>query len=729
MNAGSALHRLAELLGIATEFWDWKHRHTQVPDETIIKVMAAMGVDASTPDHAEAAIAEHDLKPWRRSLPPVVVMVEGDDHAHVEVHVVHGHPAQIRLRLETGEVRYLGQRQHLVEPRQIDGVLIGEASFQIPADLPTGYHRLELLSDDRQADSTLIVTPRFLGLPERLGSRRLWGYAAQLYSIRSEGSWGMGDLTDLSDLAIWSATQQYADYVLINPLHAAQSAPPMDNSPYLPSSRLFLNPMYTRPEEVHEFGDLDEEQRAEFNGLRVKLDAELVGQTLVQRDLAWQYKRQALEIIHRRGLRPARQMAFDDFRRKHGRRLRDFATWCVLCEHHGNDWRGWDDDLRRPTSPRVTRLREEYSHEVTFHEWWQWITWEQLSDTQQAATDAGMSVGVITDLAVGVSAASADTWMMADVYAHEITVGAPPDGYNQMGQDWGQPPWRPDRLADTAYAPFRSMLQTALGHAGGVRIDHVIGMFRLWWIPAGGTAREGTYVRYDHDALVGIIMLEAQRADAFVIGEDLGTVEPWVRGYLNERGILGTSVLWFEYDSHGQPLPPEHWREYAMASVVTHDLPPTAGYLANDHVRLRHSLGLLTESLEEEEAAANREQERWMQLLDERGLLGDDGDDDVEAAVLGLYRYLTATSSRVLNVALVDAVGDRRVQNQPGTWKEYPNWQIPLSGPDGEPLRMEEIYQLERPMRLAAVMNGFARVPAPWRPTSGRWASNEDRVR
>ena len=298
-----------------------------------------------------------------------------------------------------------------------------------------------------------------------------------------------------------------------------------------------------------------------------------------------------------------------------------------------------------------------------------------------------------------------------------------------MGQDWGQPPWRPDRLADTAYAPFRSMLQTALGHAGGVRIDHVIGMFRLWWIPAGGTAREGTYVRYDHDALVGIIMLEAQRADAFVIGEDLGTVEPWVRGYLNERGILGTSVLWFEYDSHGQPLPPEHWREYAMASVVTHDLPPTAGYLANDHVRLRHSLGLLTESLEEEEAAANREQERWMQLLDERGLLGDDGDDDVEAAVLGLYRYLTATSSRVLNVALVDAVGDRRVQNQPGTWKEYPNWQIPLSGPDGEPLRMEEIYQLERPMRLAAVMNGFARVPAPWRPTSGRWASNEDRVR
>lgn len=715
MSAGSRLLHLAGLLGIATEFWDWKGRHTQVSEDTVIKVMAAMGVQAATPEQVEAAIAEHGLKPWRRSLPPVVVVPEGEQ-AHVEVHVVHGHPAQIRLRTETGEVRYLGQRQHLVPPREIDGVLIGEASFQIPHDLPTGYHRLELLSDDRQADATLIVTPKFLGLPERLGNRRVWGYAAQLYSLRSQGSWGIGDLVDLSDLAVWSATQQYAHYVLINPLHAAQPVPPMDDSPYLPASRLFLNPMYIRPEEVREFAYLDQTQRAEVAGLRVRLDAELVGEDLVQRDLSWRYKRQALQVIHRAGLRPARQMAFDDFRRRQGRRLRDFATWCMLCEHFGNDWREWDDDLRRPSSPRVAQLRSDYSHQIAFHEWLQWVAWEQLSDAQQSAADAGMSVGVITDLAVGVSAASADTWMMSDVYARGITVGAPPDAYNQMGQDWGQPPWRPDRLADTAYTPFRSMLQSALSHAGGVRIDHILGMFRLWWIPAGGSPREGTYVRYDHDALIGIIMLEAQRAGAFVIGEDLGTVEPWVRGYLAERGILGTSVLWFEYDDQGQPVPPEKWREYAMASVVTHDLPPTAGYLANDHVRLRHELDLLTESLEEEEAAANREQDAWMRLLDARGMLRDDGDDDVETAVLGLYRYLAATKSRVLNVALVDAVGDRRVQNQPGTWREYPNWKIPLSGTDGEPLMMEDIYQMPRPMRLAAVMNGFARVPNPWRP-------------
>ena len=717
MSLESSLYVLAEKLGVTTDFWDWKGRHTQVPQHTIIAVMAAMGVDAATETSAEAAIAELELKPWRRGLPPVVVVSEGDT-THVEAHVVHGHPAQIRLRLEDGEVRYLGQRHHMVEPREVDGTLIGEASFAVPSDLPTGYHRLELLSDDRQSDSTLIVTPRFLGLPERLNDSRLWGYAAQLYSVRSSGSWGIGDLMDLSDLAVWSATQQFSQYVLINPLHASQPVPPMDVSPYLPSSRLFFNPMYLRPEAVPEYALLGQHDRDTIKELREQLNEEQAGEQLLDRDASWTNKREALRIIFGAGLRPARQMAFDDFKRRRGRRLRDFALWCVLCEHYGNDWRQWDEDLQRPTSPRVAKLHNDYLDEITFNEWLQWVSWNQLSDAQQAAQDAGMPVGIVTDLAVGVSGASADTWMMSDIYAQDISVGAPPDGYNQLGQDWGQPPWRPDRLADTAYGPFRSMLQTALSHAGGVRIDHILGMFRLWWIPEGGTPREGTYVRYDHDALIGIIMLEAQRAGAFVIGEDLGTVEPWMRGYLAERGILGTSVLWFENDANGQPSPPEHWREYAMASVITHDLPPTAGYLANEHVRLRHDLGLLTESYEEEAAAAELEQDAWMRRLDERGLFTDDVEDDVEAKVLALYRYLTYTDSRVLNVALVDAVGDYRIQNQPGTWRQYPNWQIPLSGPDGAPLMLEDLYQMERPMRLAAVMNGYSWVPGPSRPAS-----------
>ena len=216
-------------------------------------------------------------------------------------------------------------------------------------------------------------------------------------------------------------------------------------------------------------------------------------------------------------------------------------------------------------------------------------------------------------------------------------MGAPPDAYNQIGQDWSQPPWRPDRLADQAYAPFRELIANVLRHAGGLRVDHIIGLFRLWWIPAGAAPTEGTYVRYDHDALIGILALEAQRADAVVIGEDLGTVEPWVRDYLRERGLLGTSIMWFEgdfdhpaADGSSPPLPAERWREYCLASVTTHDLPPTAGYLAGEHVRLRHRLGLLTRSLDEELDTDRAEQAAWLDELRHRGVLAPDADIDAD---------------------------------------------------------------------------------------------------
>jgi 4-alpha-glucanotransferase len=308
------------------------------------------------------------------------------------------------------------------------------------------------------------------------------------------------------------------------------------------------------------------------------------------------------------------------------------------------------------------------------------------------------------DLAVGVSSAGADAWAWQDVLAGGVTVGAPPDAYAQTGQDWQQPPWRLDRLAELAYAPFRELIATVLRHSGGLRVDHVIGLFRLWWIPSGCLPTDGTYVRYDHDALVGILALEASRADAVIVGEDLGTVEPWVRDYLRNRGVLGTSVLWFEldYDGGGGPLAPERWREYCLASVTTHDLPPTAGYLAGDHIRLRHDLGLLTRELDEEMAADRVEQTAWLDAMRERGLLGDDASPD--ETVLALHRALTFTPARLRCLALTDAVGERRTQNQPGTTAGYPNWRVPLCGPDGRPLLLEDVFASPRAAKLAEIM-------------------------
>jgi 4-alpha-glucanotransferase len=717
-----ALRRLAEIYGIATEFWDWQGRHVDVPAETVIAVLAALDVDAGTPEAAAQAVAEREAAPWRRMLPSSLVIRAGWAPT-VNVHVRHGEPVSVWIDLEAGGVRSgLHQHENYSAPREIDGALIGQATFQVPGDLPLGYHTLRAWSAGDEASMALIVTPAWVGFPDRMGDRPVWGIATQLYSVRSAQSWGVGDVGDLEDLAVWGGAQLGAGFVLVNPLHAAEPAAPMEPSPYLPTTRRFQNPLYLRVERIPEFADLDDAARRIVAALRAGVHRELDDLDRIDRDIAWAAKRKALALVHAVPRSIGRDLSYRAYRTREGRGLDDYATWCALFEVHGPDWHDWPAELQHPDLPAVVAFRGEHADAVDFHRWLQWVLDEQLGTTQAAAVRAGMSLGVMHDLAVGVHPEGSDSWALQDVFARGMTVGAPPDAFNQNGQDWAQPPWRPDRLAEQAYAPFRDMVSTVLRSAGGVRVDHIIGLFRLWWIPAGHGPTEGTYLRYDHEALVGILALEAHRARALVVGEDLGTVEPWVRDYLRERGILGTSILWFEFefDGSGAPLRPEWWREYCLASVTTHDLPPTAGYLAGDHVRLRDSLGLLTRELEEELAADEAERGSWLEELRRRGALGsetvdaaqagldpdaaDATDAQVQATVLALHRYLTWTPSRLISVALSDLVGDRRTQNQPGTVDEYPNWRVPLTGPDGALLPLEEVVVSRRARLLAEVV-------------------------
>lgn len=698
-----ALVGLADHFGIATEFWDWKGRHTEVAEATVVAVLGAMDCDVSTPEKARQLLRDVHDRPWRQMLPSCVVTRQGQ-HRTVEVHVVAGESAELMAQLEAGGTRPFAQVDNSHPDREIDGQWIGEASFAVPTDLPLGYHRLVMRSGGQTARSTLIVTPSFLGFPSSLGERRLWGYATQLYSLRSRDSWGIGDLGDLADLAVWSSTRQGAGYVLINPLHAAEPTAPMEPSPYLPTSRRYVNPIYIRPEAVAEYATLAEPLRDRIAALRSELAPEVDDADRILRNRVWQAKKDALWTLFHAGRRPARQMSFEYFIETEGASLRDFAVWSALAEQLGSTWHQWPAALRDPRSTGVQEFAEQHAERVDFHCWLQWIAQEQISDAQQAAVGSGMGLGVISDLAVGVNPDGADTWMLPDVFAGGVTVGAPPDAFNQAGQDWGQPPWRPDRLADLVYAPFRGMVHSILRHCGGIRVDHIIGLFRLWWVPRGMSPQQGAYVRYDHEAMVGILALEAHRAGALVVGEDLGTVEPWVRDYLAGRGVLGTSVLWFEYDDAGNVKPPQNWREYCLGSVTTHDLPPTAGYLAGDHVRLRDEVGLLTQSLEVELETSAKEHSTMLGALRGLGLLDPDT-EEVEEIVLAMHRFLVATPSRMLNAALTDAVGDRRTQNQPGTIDEYPNWRIPLSGPDGTPMLLEEVFTSARARRLAAVLN------------------------
>ena len=699
-----ALHELADAFSIATEYWDWQGRHVEVAAPTIVAVLAGLGVDAATPEAATAALRDQQEQPWRRLLPPCLALREGEP-GEVPVHAPQGQPVELELELETGQRRPLPSPRAAGQPREVGGRSVLRTTLALPQDLPLGYHRLSARAGDDQATMTLIVTPRRLGLPPRMAGQG-WGVAAQLYSVRSQQSWGVGDLADLEDLAVWAGAEHGADFVLVNPLHAAEPVPPLEPSPYLPTTRRFTNPIYLRPERIPEYALVREEQRRRIGELRAAAEPEAAGSdggaAPIDRNRSWAAKREALQLVFDVPRTPGRELAFQAYRRREGRGLQDFATWAVLSEQQGAAG-GWAEEYRHPSSPAVQQFAVEHDRAIAFQCWLQWLLDEQLAAAQQAGLRAGMGLGVMHDLAVGVHPAGADAWSLQDDYARGITVGAPPDPYNQNGQDWSQPPWRPDRLAETAYAPFRSMVSTILRHAGGIRVDHVIGLFRLWWIPAGLGPTEGTYVRYDHEAMIGILALEAQRAEALVVGEDLGTVEPWVREYLSDRGILGTSILWFEFDweGDGKPLPPERWRELCLASVTTHDLPPTAAYLAGDHVRLRDRLGVLTRPLAEELAAAQEERQAWSDQLVRSGLMtaGADEAEMIEA----LHRFLTLTPSRLRCVALTDMVGDRQAQNQPGTTDEYPNWRVPLTGPAGEPLSLEDVLASPRAAALAEV--------------------------
>jgi 4-alpha-glucanotransferase len=695
------LSRLAAAHGVALDFWDFQGHHRVISAKAIIAVLAALGVDASTPDAVRASLAELDVAPWRATLPPIVVLREGWER-HLPVHVPDGTEVTARVDLEDGTSRDLAQLDIWIPPREVDGAMVGRATFLLPADLPVGWQEIVVLSEEGEARAPLAVTPQRLAAPDaNLARGRGWGFMAQLYSVRSRDSWGFGDLADLREIASLSGDLG-ADFLLINPLHAAEVVPPLTPSPYLPTTRRFSNPLYIRPEDIREVAYLTSQQRTLVTWAAEPMRATNTDAGPIDRDAVWAAKKSALEVIFAAPRSRARQRDLERFRALEGQGLEDFALWSALTEHYaGQEWPAEASDIN---SELVQQLRSELKERVDFYAWLQWVLDEQLASAQGTARASGMGIGIMHDLAVGVHPSGADVWAMPDVLAKGVSVGAPPDWFNQQGQDWSQPPFRPDALARLGYAPIRDLVRTILRHAGAVRIDHIIGLFRLWWVPQGMPADQGTYVRYDHEAILGVLVLEAYRAGAVVIGEDLGTVEPWAREYMAERGILGTSILWFEKTYDEWPRPPHEYRYLALSTVTTHDLPPTAGYLAEEHVDLRDRLGLLAEPIEKVRHDARTERERFVGALDGLGLLPENPSES--QVVEGLHRFLVRTPSVLLGVALTDAVGERQTQNQPGTDQEYPNWKVPLADGTGSVVLVEDLAQSPRLTSLVAALTG-----------------------
>lgn len=697
-----ALRDLARDLGVGTDYSGWDGRRHEVPDETLTAVLSALGHEVADEDDVRRIREARERSHWARTLPPVVVLRE-DQGTQVPVHVAAGQGVEVDLLLEDGTIRSLEQGRDDSAPFDLDGAPRGQAGFILPAGLPLGWHRLRARTGEGTAECDLVVTPRRLTVHERLGARRAVGIQAQLYSVRSDRSWGIGDLGDARDLSAILGREHGADFLLVNPLHASEPTPPVEPSPYLPVTRRFPSALYLRIEEIPEYATAPEHARQRIALERARVAPGNARADALDRDDVLAAKNLALAELHAQPRPAGRQALFDAYRAAEGAGLEDFALWCALREreHAGTATPAQRAVLADASAPELEEVRLELGDRISFHAWVQWQLDQQLSATQAASLDAGMRIGLMHDLAVGVTQDGADAWRLADVLAHGMAVGAPADQYNQQGQDWGQPPWRPDALAEAGYRPWRDMLRSLMRHAGALRIDHVLGLFRLWWIPTGNGASEGAYVFYDHDAMIGILALEAQRSGTLVIGEDLGTFEPWVRDYLSDRGILGTSILWFENDAEGRPLPPADYRRLCLASVNTHDLPPTAGYLAGDHVELRHRLGLLERPLDEELAADESARESVLEVLRAEGLLPNGlGESEVEDTIIALHLHLARTPSLLLGVSLVDCVGERRIQNQPGTDEEYPNWRIPLADEDGHVVTVDDIATDARTARL-----------------------------
>ncbi|MFI7013322.1 4-alpha-glucanotransferase [Streptomyces sp. NPDC050164] len=675
------LSRLAELHGVATSYSPSPDRTVAAPAAAVTITLAALGVDASTPGAVRAALAARERHLGARLLPPTVVGWGTSPPAALAAL-----PEGSRLLIETEQ----GERRASAE------------------HLPPGVHRLTAtVPDGRTATAHLVIAPA--RLPTTTG--RSCGLLVQLYSLLSRRSWGMGDLGDLAELAGWAGRSLGAGFVQVNPLHAAVPGAPTDPSPYRPSSRRFPDPVHLRIEDVPEYAYVEDRER-----LRALLErsgrlreAVLEDGALIDRDAVWELKREALELLCEVPLGPGRRAAYCDFLAEQGQALEDHATWCALAEVHGSDWHRWPTGLRDPRSAETARARGGLMGRVDFWSRLAWLTDSQLTAAQRAGREAGMPVGIVHDLAVGVHPGGADAWAQQEYFAAGMSVGAPPDAFNARGQDWGLPPWRPDRLAESGYAPFRELLRALFRYAGALRIDHVMGLFRLWWVPHDRPPTEGTYVRYDAEAMLAVLVLEASRAGALVIGEDLGTVEPGVREALRERGVLGTSVLWFERDweGDGRPLPPDRWRADCLATATTHDLPSTAARLTGEHVELRDSLGLLTRPLEEERAEAAADTAEWLALLTHLGLLNGTGGTDTsseEAEIQAVHRFLLRTPARMVGVWLPDGVGDRRPQNLPGTWDQYPNWRLPIADAAGRPVTLEDLAASPRLHALIEVL-------------------------
>ncbi len=722
----SDLKHLCEHVGIAAEYTDiWGGTH-DTSDATRLALLRAMGVIADE-SGVVAALEERERRTWQRGLPAVVVCSE--DAPTYRWEICYDEPAATRalhwtLVLETGETRSGETRASELKGiahNKIGDVRYTKAVFEWLERLPAGYHRfsLEGLQAGTTAVMTLIITPARCFLPPPLGEGgRVWGPALQLYAVRSGHNWGIGDFTDLKN-ALEIAARAGAGIVGLNPLHALFPHNPGHISPYSPSSRVYLNPLYLDVEAVPEFAECEGARKLiaepQFQArLRALRSAELVDYPgLAEAKLG------ALRAVYRH-FRERHQLAgtprgvaFARYLSEGGEPLLHFALYHALQESfHAQDadvwgWPVWPEPYRNPAARAVREFLDANRERVEFYAWLQWLAEEQLAACGQRSLELGLTVGLYQDLAVSVDRAGAEAWAWQELYAESVSIGAPPDEFNLHGQDWGLPPMIPERLAGSGYAPFIATLRANMKHSGALRIDHVMGLLRLYWVPPGATPKDGAYVRYPLQDLLGILALESHRNRCMVIGEDLGTLPDGLAETLQAAGVLSYRLLLFEKETDGSFKAPAAYPDQALAAASTHDLPTLKSFWLGHDLDLRAQLNLYPSEELRTQQAVDRGQDhtRLLVALEREKLLpagmtihSVSAPEMTPEFALAIHTYLARSRAQLMLVQMEDVFSQLEQVNLPATTDQYPNWQRKL------PLNLENWEANAHVMALAEAL-------------------------
>ena len=711
----SALDELAARMGIEPTFRDARGQIVEATSETKQALLAAMDLDVSSEARAQAELEQLQRAEWLRPLAPVTVHHTGSGPATADVVFPAGTASVIwRLRLEDGaeqfgEIRF--DQLALIEETDLNSQRLQRRRLALGDGLPWGYHRLELLppSDhDPLAAASLVVTPGRCWLPPAVSDgTRLWGIAAQLYLLRSATDWGIGDFGDLRSLVELAAAHG-ADVIGLNPLHAMFHDNPTHASPYSPASRLLLNILNIDVLAVPELLN-HEETRALIasQAFRDRLDA-CRNQHLVDYNHVTALK---LDVLHRlfEVYRTAgdgrRRRTFDAFRHGAGEVLERNCRFLALREHFAAqepswaDWHNWPEAYRDPASPAVARFAEEHRDQLEFLIWLQWVADEQLAAAARAAADRGMRVGLYRDLAVGADRSGAETWGNSRAVISGAQVGAPPDILNPAGQNWGLPPFHPRALREESYRSFIELVRANMRHSGGLRIDHVMGLQHLYWVPQDRKPNEGAYVAYPLQDMVGILALESQRHQCLVVGEDLGTVPEGFRDVMAASNILSYRVLYFEQDDEGHFLPTDAYPRLGVAVVGSHDLPTLRGWWEGRDLDLKQSLDLFPgeDEYTRQQGTRDRDKQQLLAALRQTGLLPADHEPDIPTLARATHEYLARTPCLLALIQIDDLTDEVDPVNVPATSDEHPNWRRRLSN------TLEELAERPRFVDIAAI--------------------------